>query len=95
MEPTDTVLLREMHEAIDEYRARTLGIGDLSDKLLGLRDRLQFRDPIWEHELTKQIATLDSASTFTPKNAGQATQLSQAVDAAVNSLLRLIGKKLA
>lgn len=94
MESTDTILLSSMREAIDAYRANTLGVGDLAEKLLALRDGLQFRDASWAHEATQQIATLDSASTFVPKNDEQAKQSSRAVDFAIASLLRLIGEKL-
>lgn len=95
MEPADVTLLREMREAIDAYRANSLGIGRLADKLLLLRDRLRFRDASWAHDVTQHIATLDSASTFTPKDDTQAAQLAQAVNAAVASLLQLIGNKIA
>ena len=95
MEPADVTLLREMREAIGAYRANSLSIGRLADKLLLLRDGLRFRDASWAHAVTQQIATLDSGSTFTPKDDAQAEQLSQAVNAAVASLLQLIGDKIA
>lgn len=90
MVPRDAELLRKMSEAIHAYRSRAIEIGELADRLLTLCDRLQFRNHHWEHELTQQIATLDSASTFTPKDEEQANQMSCAIGVAVDALLRLI-----
>jgi len=93
MELIDEKLLKEMREAIIAYRSRTINVGELADQLLSLRDRIQFRDRLWEHELTQQIATLDSASTFTPKDNEQANQLSHAIEVAINTIMRLIEDK--
>lgn len=90
----DTQLLTEMREAIDSYRSSNMDVGTLADRLLTLRDGLRFKDDSWFHELTQQIATLDSASTFTPKNDKQTCQLSHAISTAVDTLLRLIADKL-
>lgn len=95
MEPIDVKLLGEMREVLGAYRSRTLSVGELADQLLTLRDRLQFRDHPWAHELTQQIATLDSASSFTPKDDEQANQLSHAIGTAIGELLRLVEDKLA
>jgi hypothetical protein len=95
MEPIDKQLLKEMREAIAAYRSNSLSVGSLADQLLVLRDRLQFEDHVWSHELTQQIATLDSASTFVPKHDEQARQLSNAIVTAIDGLLELIEDKLA
>lgn len=94
METTDTNLLSNMREMLGAYRSGTLSVGELADQLLLLREHLQFRDDAWEHELTQHIATLDSASTFRPKDDEQVKQLSHAAGTAVDELLRLIESKL-
>ena len=94
MEPMDTQLLKEMREVIGAYRSNTIDVGRLADELLMLRDRLQFKDHSWSQELTQQIATLDSASTFAPKDDQQTRQLSHAIRTAIDALLRLIEAKL-
>ncbi len=90
----DDKLLNAMREVIIAYRSSTINVGELADQLLPLRDRLQLRDHSWAHELTQQIATLDSASTFTPKDNEQANQLSHVIEAAINTIVRLIEDKL-
>ncbi len=94
MEPMDTQLLRVMREAIGTYRSNAIDVGELTDQLLMLRDQLQFKDHPWEHELTQQITTLDSASTFASKDDEQARQVSQAISTAIDALVRLIESKL-
>ena len=94
MDQIDKALLREMCEAICSYRSNGGCVGKLAEQLLALRDRLQFTDPPWEHNLTQHIATLDSASTFVPQNDDQKGKLSQAIVTAIDALSRLIEIKL-
>jgi hypothetical protein len=95
MEPIDNQLLNEMREAMAAYRRGQIEVGSLVDQLLLLRDRLQIRDHTWSQELTQHIATLDSASTFVPKGDVQVRQLSSAMAAAIDGLLKLLEGKLA
>ena len=83
-----------MHEVIEAYRSRALDVGELAEQLLALRDFLQSRDRLWVHELTQQIATLDSASTFIPKDNEQTNQLSRAIETSINTLFQLIADRL-
>ena len=94
MEPMDTQLLKVMREAIGAYRSDAIDVGGLADQLLMLHDQLQFTDHRWEHELTQQIATLDSASTFAPKDDEEARQVSHAISSAIDALIRLIESRL-
>jgi hypothetical protein len=90
----DADILKQMIEAVDGYRIKRLDVGDLADQLLTLRDILQFRDHHWEHELTQQIATLDSASTYTPEDQELAEQLTRAIKTANETIVRLVEEKL-
>jgi hypothetical protein len=94
MDTNDIMVLTNMRESIATYRDNSMSLGFLADNLLALRDRLIFKDHQWLHELTQQIATLDSASTFSPKDEHQGLLLSRAVDAAINALLRQVEDKL-
>jgi hypothetical protein len=90
----DAVLLEEIRRAVAEYRANVLHIGNLADRLLFLRDKLQFVDSAWYRDLTQHIVTLDSASTFAPTSDTDAQQLRSAIDIAIAAILRLIQQKL-
>ena len=83
MHPTDIQLLSEMTQALMSFRSGGANIGDLADRLLTLRDRLEFRDRDWEHKLTQHIATLDSGSTYIPTNDEQARTAKAGTNSAV------------
>ncbi|MBI3785263.1 MAG: hypothetical protein HY270_17870 [Deltaproteobacteria bacterium] len=93
MESEDARLLAEMQRLLLAFRLNLADVGPLADRLLAMRDRLTFQDRDWSFELTQHIATLDSASTFTPANEAEAHQLRSALVAATNSLLELIEAK--
>ena len=89
METSDREVLKKMKEKIITFRS----VGDLAylaDSLLTLRDSLKSQHKEWEDELTQEIATLDSASTFVPASDEQASQLSAAVNTAIENILSLI-----
>jgi hypothetical protein len=89
METSDREVLNKMQEKITTFRA----VGDLAylaDSLLTLRDSLKSHHKEWEDELTQEIATLDSASTFVPVSDEQASRLSAAVNTAIENILSLI-----
>ena len=65
-----------------------------ADRLVAMRDMLQFEDELWFHQLSQHFATLDSASTFTPKNEDERRQVSSAMKTAAYQILELINEKL-
>ena len=91
----DINVLEEMRRAASVPRRNSEEAGRLADQLLKFRDRLQFNDPEWFHQLTQHIATLDSASTFVPQDNEQANQLGVVTQAAREGALRLIDAMLA
>ena len=94
MVPRDILLLKEMPGAIVAFQSQGRDIGYLADRLLMLRDGLQFEDDVWFHELTQHIATLDSGATYVPTNDEQAKQSDAATATAIDGLQRLIKDKL-
>lgn len=89
----DLMCLKGMRKAIITARSRSGDIGRLADELHLCRDQLQLKDADWEHELTQHIATLDSSSTFIPKDDKQSRAMQAAVSSAMDSLLLLIARK--
>lgn len=88
----DVRILREMDRALSVEATGPLG--PLSETLLALRDALDFQDKPWYQGLTAHVVTIDSASTFVPKDLTEKEQARQAVSFAVQSLRRLIAEKL-
>jgi hypothetical protein len=93
MRPEDLHILVGMRAAVQNFRCEQNDVGVLADRLLELRDQLQFSDPAWFDELTQHIATLDSASTFQPKDDKEAEQLAQAIAHANAQVLDLVTRK--
>lgn len=89
----DSQILAEMRGAIQSFLLGEMDAGCLADRLLSLRDLLQFSDPAWFGELTQHIATMDSASTFRPQNDVEAEQLTKATTDATTRLLDLLKLK--
>ncbi len=69
-------------------------LAQVAERLLRLRDRLNFEDADWHYEITQHVATLDSASTFYPANEVEKRQLDAAVQQAVDQIIRLIAAKI-
>ena len=87
MQQTDLKTLQDMLNAISTYA----NPGQLADRLLLLRDQLEFDDARWYHELTQHMATLDSASTFHPVNDAEKRHLEAAVQQAIDQITALVG----
>ncbi len=93
METVDCQVLDQMRDTIAVFQSKRIDVGSLADQLLMMRDRLQFQDREWYDAVTQQVATLDSASTFVPKNPEQARQFEAAIDSAVGEIVKLIDDK--
>jgi hypothetical protein len=92
MEHSDLTTMREMQREIGLLSG--VNLGQLAERLLRLRDGLCFDDADWYHDLTQQVATLDSASTFHPANDAEKRQLDAAIQQAVDQIMQLISTKL-
>jgi hypothetical protein len=93
MNSHDASLLTEMMAAISSFKSGSAQVGELADHLLALHDGLDWQDHRWDRELTQHIATLDSASTFTPEDEEQSHQMALAITVAVDNLTRLIQER--
>ena len=93
MTPEDISLLKDMRMRVVAFREGLTPSG-ASDNLTILGENLHFRDREWEDRLNQQIVTLDSASTFVPRNAEQSAQAVSAIKTAVEEILGLIDEKL-
>jgi hypothetical protein len=91
----DMDLLEQMQCDLASFQSGTVSVGDLGNRLLRLRDRLEFEDAVWYRALTDQIATLDSSSTFVPASASEEQVARQAVVVAVDAIKRLVDAKAA
>ena len=94
MDEIDQNGLREMLALTRSSTRKCAGLAQLAERLLTLRDALSFKDEDWYHQLTHQIVTLDSASTFKPASATEMQQVDEAVKSATRKLQRLIGERL-
>lgn len=95
-EPTSSpkAIIGLLNQMLEETRSENLDLGECATRLLALRDYLDFEDKDWFHELTQQIATLDSASTFRAKDADQKRQVSLAVAQAIEEISKLLKNKI-
>ena len=82
MKQSDLDKIREMRLFIESSISQDVGLGELVEHLLKLRDGLMFEDEVWYHSFTQQVVTLDSASTFEPSNTYEKSQLDQAIQVA-------------
>lgn len=89
----DSHILTEMRAQLSRFQRGGLDTDVLADRLVLLRDQLEFSDPPWYHELTQHIVTIDSASTYRPKNDAEAEQSTKATMHATTSLLDLVTRK--
>jgi hypothetical protein len=94
MDPKDITLLNEMKRLISDLPAENSGLLRVVDEIDVLRLNLGFKDRVWDHEVVQHLATLDSASTFVPKNDEQSKQTIAAVKTATDAILHLIEEKL-
>jgi hypothetical protein len=92
--PEDIKLLKDMRMRVVAFREGLTPFVGAADNLAILGENLHFRDREWEDRLNQQIVTLDSASTFVPKNAEQSEQAVSAIKTAVEEILGLIDEKL-
>jgi hypothetical protein len=93
MEEKDIMLLNEMKQLISNLPAESSSLLRVVDKIDLLRLNLGFKDRAWDHELVQHIATLDSASTFVPKNDEQSKQTMAAIKTATHEIIELIKEK--
>lgn len=92
MEQNDVVTLHKMQLEMDIKSTQNLD--QVAEKLIALRDDLKFDDATWYNDLTKHLATLDSASTFRPGNNLEDKQVDLAIRHAVDELKKLIRSKI-
>ncbi len=90
----DTIFLKRMREANSAYRSGSISVGELSEIMLVLRDQLKFQDDLWTHELTQHCATLDSASTWIPKDEDESRLRIKIIGTTMSELSRLVEQKL-
>jgi hypothetical protein len=89
----DTEILEEMRQLLAKWNTNLLDIGDLAERLLSLRDALDFDDDKWYDEITEQIVTLDSASTFRPASTAEGRQLREVVGRSIELAKDLVLQK--
>lgn len=65
----------------------------VSDRLIDLRDDLQFADGDWYDDLTQHVVTIDSASSFEPGNASERLIVEKAVREALSEIRTLLDRK--
>lgn len=89
----DKTLIEEMQKALLSFKRQESTLGRLADRLLELRDALEFRDKEWFHAFTQYVATLDSAATFSPRGSDEAAKKDSAVTEAIAGIQKLLDSK--
>ena len=94
MKTKDIQILNQMRHAVAVFLVESRDPGSLANSLVILRDLLECDDDKWLNELTQNIVTLDSASSFAPANDEQNRQLKAAIATAGSCLRELIDEKI-
>lgn len=89
----DQELLHQMRRVAPQVKFPVAA--GIAERLLALRDELSSEDNEWEDALTQHIATLGSASTYSPSTAKGEETARLSVDVAVREISKLLEAGLA
>lgn len=91
---SDTSNLLMMRQMVRTSTLRGDPLAACVEKLLEARDSLTFIDEDWYDVLTEHIVTLDSATTFEPRDEAERAQFDAAIINAIDAIRSLIKEKL-